>query len=380
MFYDSIRADLRTAKALAVGGREAFAKAGRILIPLKLQVIAERLGCTLEGDGDIEIARVAAIGDAGPGDLTFFANPKYAPQLRATRASAVILGERAERAPAPCAMLRTREPYLAFAHAVTLFADDWRPAPGADPRAFVADGAVIASDASVGPFAAIGERVRIGARTIVHPHVTIGRDVQIGDDCVIHAGVSIRERVRIGHRVVIQDGAVIGSDGFGFARRPDGTHEKIPQVGGVVIEDDVEVGANSTIDRPAVGETRIGAGTKIDNLVQIAHGVSIGRRVLLAGQVGIAGSSVVEDDVTLAGQVGVSGHITIGKGTIATAQTGIPNSVEPGSFISGYPAIANRDWLKSSAVFRQLPELRKALAELERRVAALEGNPDDSSS
>ena len=165
---------------------------------------------------------------------------------------------------------------------------------------------------------------------------------------------------------------MIGSDGFGFARRPDGTHHKIPQVGGVVIEDDVEVGANSTIDRPAVGETRIGAGTKIDNLVQIAHGVTIGRNVLLAAQVGIAGSTTVEDGVTLAGQVGVAGHLTLGKGMIASAQTGIPNSVEAGEFVSGYPAIPNRDWLKSSAVFRKLPELRKLVADLERRIEQLE--------
>jgi UDP-3-O-[3-hydroxymyristoyl] glucosamine N-acyltransferase len=333
---------------------------------LKLQILADRLGCALEGDGGIEVRRVAAIEDAGEGDVTFFANPKYGAELRATRASAVILGERAE--PAPCAMLRTPEPYVAFARAVALFADNHRPAPGVHPHACVAEGAIIAADAHVGPFAAIGERVRIGARTIVHPHVTIGREAEIGDDCVIHAGVSIRERVRIGNRVVIQDRAVIGSDGFGFARRADGTHEKIPQVGSVVIEDDVEVGANSTIDRPALGATRIGAGTKIDNLVQVAHGVTIGRNVLLAGQVGIAGSTVIEDDVTLAGQVGVSGHITIGKGTVATAQTGIPNSVEPGSFVSGYPAMPNRDWLKSSALFRRLPELRKAIADLERRL------------
>jgi UDP-3-O-[3-hydroxymyristoyl] glucosamine N-acyltransferase len=337
---------------------------------LKLQSIAERLGCTLEGDGRIEIVGVAALEDARPGDLTFFVNPKYAAELRTTHASAVILGEHAE--PAPCAMLRTREPYVAFGRAVALFADPWRPPAGVHPRAFVAEGARIASDASIGALTAVGERTQIGARTIVHPNVTIGRDVEIGDDCVIHAGASIRERVRLGNRVVIQDRAVIGSDGYGFARRADGTHEKIPQVGGVVIEDDVEVGAGSTIDRPAVGETRIGAGSKIDNLVQIAHGVVVGKRVLLAGQVGIAGSSVIEDDVTLAGQVGVSGHITIGKGTIATAQTGIPNSVEPGSFISGYPAIPNRDWLKSSAVFRKLPELRKALADLERRLSQLE--------
>jgi UDP-3-O-[3-hydroxymyristoyl] glucosamine N-acyltransferase len=349
---------------------DSIRSAGRQELTLKLQLIAESLGCRVEGDGTLEIARVAAIEDAGPGDLTFFVNPKYAPELRATRASAVILGEQAEAA--PCAMLRTREPYVAFARAVALFADPWRPAAGVHPRAHVEAGASIAADASIGAFVSVGEGARIGARTIVHPRVTIAHHAEIGDDCVIHAGASIRERVRIGNRVVIQDGAVIGCDGFGFARRADGTHEKIPQIGGVVLEDDVEVGANSAIDRPAVGETRIGAGTKIDNLVQVAHGVTIGRRVLLAAQVGIAGSTVVEDDVTLAGQVGVSGHITLGKGVVATAQTGIPNSVEAGAFVSGYPAIPNRDWLKASAIFRKLPELRRQLADLERRLGELE--------
>jgi UDP-3-O-[3-hydroxymyristoyl] glucosamine N-acyltransferase len=340
-----------------------------------LQEIAERLGCTLEGDGTIEITRVSRIEDAGPGDLTFFANPKYASELRATRASAVIAGDRAEGA--PCAVLRTREPYVAFGRAVALFAPKEAAAPGAHPTAYVAPSAVVAPDASIGALTVIEEGVRVGARTVVHPNVTVGRGASIGEDCVVHSGVSIRERVQVGNRVVVQNGAVIGSDGFGFARRGDGTHEKIPQVGTVVVEDDVEIGANSAIDRPAVGETRIGAGTKIDNLVQIAHGVAIGKRVLLAGQVGIAGSTTVEDDVTLAGQVGVSGHITIGKGVIATAQTGIPNSVEPGAFISGYPAIPNRDWLKASAIFRKLPELRKELAELQRRVAHLEGESGD---
>jgi UDP-3-O-[3-hydroxymyristoyl] glucosamine N-acyltransferase len=342
---------------------------------LKLQDIAGRLGCVLEGDGTIEISRVARIEDAGPGDLTFFANPRYASELRATRASAVILGERAE--PAPCAMLRTREPYVAFGRAVGLFVAKEVPVRGVHQRAYVAEGAVVAPEASIGAMAVVEEGARIGARTIVHPNVTIGRGAQLGEDCVVHSGASIRERVRVGNRVVVQNGVVIGSDGFGFARRPDGTHEKIPQVGDVVIEDDVEIGANSAIDRPAVGETRIGAGTKIDNLVQIAHGVVIGKRVLLAGQVGVAGSTTIEDDVTLAGQVGVSGHITIGKGVIATAQTGIPNSVEAGAFISGYPAIPNREWLTASAIFRRLPELRKALAELQRRLARLEGRSSD---
>ncbi len=337
---------------------------------MKLRDIAERLECRLDGDGEIEIQRVAGIEDAGPGDLTFFTNPKYARALRATGASAVILSEKAE--PAPCAMLRVSHPYLAFAKAVELFAQSNRPPAGIHRLADVAATAVVAPDAIVGPFTVVGDGARIGARTLVSPHVTIGAGAHIGDDCVIHSQVSIRERVQIGNRVVLQDGAVIGSDGFGFATKPDGTHYKIPQIGTVVIEDDVEIGANAAIDRPAVGATRIGAGSKIDNLVQVAHGVTVGRNVLLAAQVGIAGSTSIEDSVTLAGQVGVSGHITIGKGTIATAQTGIPNSVDAGSFISGYPAISNRDWLKSSAVFRKLPELRKAIADLDARLAQVE--------
>jgi UDP-3-O-[3-hydroxymyristoyl] glucosamine N-acyltransferase len=342
---------------------------------VKLQELAGRLECTLEGDGNVEISGVAAIEDAGAGDLTFFTNPKYGAALRTTAASAVIAGPGV--AGVPCAVLRSEQPYLTFARAVSLFADPWRPPAGVHPSALIGPGAAIAADASVGPFVVVGEGAMIGARTIVHSHVSIGRFAEIGDDCLLHAQVSVRERVRLGNRVVLQDGVVIGSDGYGFARDRDGTHRKIPQIGGVVIEDDVEIGANTTVDRPAVGETRISAGTKIDNLVQVAHGVHIGRNVLLAAQVGIAGSSVVEDQVTLAGQVGVAGHITVGKGTIATAQTGIPNSLEPGSFVSGYPAIANREWLKSAAIFRKLPEVRKLIADLERRVAELEGRRDE---
>src|SRR5688500_3759873 len=337
---------------------------------MQLKNLAERLGCRLEGDGTIDIERVAGIESAGPRDVTFFANNKYAPALRATKAGAVILGEDAEAA--PCAMLRAKNPYLAFAHAVEVFAEQWRPAPGVHPTAVVHSRAQVSADASIGEYVVVGEGARIGARTLVYPHAVIGRGAAIGDDCVIHALVSIRERVVLGNRVVVQDGAVIGSDGYGFARADDGSHHKIPQVGGVVVEDDVEIGANTAIDRPAVGETRIGAGSKIDNLVQIAHGVTVGRNVLLAAQVGIAGSTTLEDDVTLAGQVGVAGHLTLGKGVIATAQTGIPNSVGAGEFISGYPAIGNRDWLKSSAIFRKLPELKRAIADLERRIAEVE--------
>ena len=340
---------------------------------MKLHEIAARLQCALEGDGDVEIRRIAAIEDAQPGDLTFFVNPKYAPYVRDTRASAVILSERADLTPPPeVALLRTANPYLAFARAAEIFAPPAVVPPGIHPLASVAPTATVAADAGIAAFVSVGAGARIGARTMLFPHVTVGDGASIGDDCLLHARVSVRERVTIGHRVVVQDGAVIGSDGFGFARTAEGTHHKIPQAGGVVIEDDVEIGANTTIDRPAVGETRIGAGTKIDNLVQVAHGVKIGKEVLLAAQVGIAGSTRVEERVTLAGQVGVAGYLTIGAGVIATAQTGIPNSVDPGKLISGYPAIDNRDWLKSSAVFRRLPELKKTVADLQRRLDELE--------
>lgn len=337
---------------------------------MKLKDLATRLECRLEGNGDLDIARVSGIEHAGPGDLTFVANTRYLGLLRTTKADAVILGHDAPAA--PCAALRTDQPYLAFARAVALFADAARPAPGVDTRASIAADVVLGDAVSIAPFVSIGAGARIGARTILYPHVTIGPGAAVGEDCVLHSHASVRERCVLGHRVVVQNGAVVGSDGFGFVPLKDGTYQKIPQPAIVVIEDDVEIGANTTIDRPAVGETRIGAGTKIDNLVQIAHGVSVGRNVMLAAQVGIAGSSTLEDGVMLAGQVGVAGHLTIGKGTRATAQTGIPNSLDPGSFVSGYPAVDNREWLKSSAVARKLPQLKKRIAELEQRVASLE--------
>jgi UDP-3-O-[3-hydroxymyristoyl] glucosamine N-acyltransferase len=340
---------------------------------LRLTEIAEKLQCRLEGDGGIDITGVSGIEQARAGQLTFFANRKYAPELRETKASAVIVGEREDaEVPPGVARLRAANPYFAFARVVELFAPAQAAKPGVHRLADVSPSARIASDASVAAFVSIGDGACIGARTTIYPHVTIGPGAVVGDDCILHARVSIRERVVLGNRVVVQDGAVIGSDGFGFARREDGTHHKIPQIGGVVVEDDVEIGANSAIDRPAVGETRIGAGTKIDNLVQVAHGVTVGRDVLLAAQVGIAGSTTIEDRVTLAGQVGVAGHLTLGKGVIATAQTGIPNSVDAGAFISGYPAIDNRDWLKASAIFRRLPELKKTVSDLQKRLEEIE--------
>jgi UDP-3-O-[3-hydroxymyristoyl] glucosamine N-acyltransferase len=337
---------------------------------LKLRDLADRLHCRLEGDGDLDITRVAGIEDAGPGDLTFLANPKYASLVSETRASAIIVGN--DAAPAPCAMLRCDHPYRSFADALGVLGQSELPPPGVHPSAVVAPDARLGEDVSIGPLVVIGARAEIGDRAVLHPHVVIGAGARIGPDSILHARVSIRDRSILGARVVIQDGAVIGGDGFGFVTDSDGQHHKIPQQSIVVIEDDVEIGANTTIDRPAVGETRIGRGSKIDNLVMIAHGVQIGEGSILAAQVGIAGSSKLGRGVILAGQVGVAGHLEIGDRARATAQTGIPNSVESGALVSGYPAIDNREWLKAVAIFRTLPELKRRLNDLVGRLEALE--------
>ncbi len=337
---------------------------------MKLKELAKHLGCRLEGDGGVEIRRVAGLEQAEAGDISFFANPRYAPALRQTRASAVILDDDAPAA--PCAMLRTKEPYLAFANALSVFVPTAQPEPGVDRLSYVAPTAAMGRDVSIGSFSSVGKGARVGDRTVVYPNVCIGEGAIIGDDCVIHSHVAIRERVVVGNRVIIQNGAVIGGDGYGFVRRSDGTHQKIPQTAAVFIEDDVEIGANTTIDRPAIGETRIQAGAKLDNLVQIGHGVNVGRHALLAAQVGIAGSTTIGEGAMLGGQVGVGGHISIGKHAAAVGQSGITNSIPDKAFVSGYPAIDNKEWLKSSAIFRKLPAMRKKMAELEQRIVELE--------
>ncbi len=338
---------------------------------MTLRELAERLHCRLEGDGAIDIVRVASIEDAGPGDLTFLSNAKYASQLPTTRASAVIAD--AGVTGAPCAVLRTPQVYLAFADAVALLMTPARPAAGRSALASIDPSAALGAGVTVGPFVVIGPRARIGARTVLYPHAVIGAEATLGDDCDVRAGASIGDGCLIGHRVVLQDGVVIGGDGYGFAKRPDGTHRKIPQVGRVVIEDDVEIGANSTVDRPALGETRIGAGTKIDNLVQVAHGVTIGRNVLLAAQVGIAGSTVLEDDVVVAGQSGATGHVRLGKGAIVGAKSAVTKDVGPGEHVAGIPAVDVNEWREAAVLARRLPELRRSVASLEARLAELEG-------
>jgi len=337
---------------------------------VKLGELAARLGCELRGDGEVEIRSVAGLEEAGPGDLSFLANPRYADKLATTRAAAVVVAA-AGATPLPC--LLSENPYLAFARAVALLRPLPAPAPGVHASAQVDPSAVLGEGVHVGALAVVGPGACVGARSVLHPHVVLYEGAAVGEDCVLHAGVQLRERCRLGSRVVVQNGAVIGSDGFGFARDKDGRYHKFPQVGIVVVEDDVEIGALTAIDRAALGETRVGRGSKLDNLVQVGHSVTIGEDSVLAGQVGVAGSTRIGRRVTLAGQVGVAGHLEIGDGAVATAQTGIPSSVEAGAVVSGYPAIDNRGWLKSSAVFAKLPELQRRLRELERRVESLLG-------
>lgn len=337
---------------------------------MTLDELARRLGCRLEGDGTQPVTRVAGIEHAGPGDVTFLANRRYASRVLTTRASAIIASD--ELAHAPCAILRTPQVYLTFARAVALLTPPSRPAAGISGLASVDPSADIGAGVSIGPFAVVGPRATIGARTILRAHVVVDTGATIGEDCELHAHVSIREDVAIGRRVIIQNGAVIGSDGFGFARRQDGTHEKIPQVGRVVIEDDVEIGANAAIDRPAVGETRIGAGTKIDNLVQVAHGVRLGRNVLLAAQSGIAGSTTLGDGVIMAGQSGATGHIELGAGAIVGAKSAVTKDVAPASHVAGVPAVDVAEWREATVLVRRLPDLRRAVAALDARLAAIE--------
>jgi UDP-3-O-[3-hydroxymyristoyl] glucosamine N-acyltransferase len=334
---------------------------------LKLADLAPRLGATLRGNGATDVFRVRGIEEAGPGDLSFVSNARYLGKLATTRASAVIVAKDVE-----CIVpsLLTDNPYLAFARAVGILHESPRPPAGVHASAQVDPTAVLGEGVHVGALAVVGPRVRLGARSVVHPHVTLYADVVVGDDCVLHSGAQVREACRLGNRVIVQNGAIVGADGFGFAKDEAGRYHKIPQVGIVVIEDDVEIGALTAVDRAALGETRIGRGTKLDNLVQIGHSVKVGRDTAVAAQVGVAGSATIGDRVILAGQVGVVGHLKIGDGVIVTAQSGVPGDVEPGAVISGSPAFPNREWLKSIAVFPRLPELLRRLRALEK---SLEG-------
>ena len=336
---------------------------------MKLSEIATKLDCVLNGDGDIEITAVVGIEEAGAGHLTFVSNPKYASKAKTTAASAIIVS--ADFAELPIATLRHANPYLTFARAIELFYTLPKAHPGIDEAAYVAPTAKVGDGASIGPFVVIEDEVVIGANCTIYPFVHISRGARIGDNFKAYSHCSVREFCQIGNNVILQDGAKIGSDGFGYAKQADGSYYKIVQSGIVVLEDDVEVAANATVDRATIGETRVKRGAKIDNLVQVGHASEVGENTLLCAQVGLAGSSKVGRDVVLAGQVGVAGHLTIGDKAIATAQTGIPNDIDPGAVVSGYPAIDNRTWLKSSAVFKRLPELLKRIEALEKKSPTL---------
>jgi UDP-3-O-[3-hydroxymyristoyl] glucosamine N-acyltransferase len=330
---------------------------------MKLSEIAKALGCTLAGDGEIEISGVAGLEEAGPTHLTFISNPRYLPLVKTARAAAIIVGREADRPGVPA--LVSENPYLDFARALELFYQPPRPEPGIHPTAVIAPTARLGSEASVGPYAVVGENVRIGDRALLHGHVVLYEGVEIGDDFCAHAFAVVREFCRIGKRVVLQNGVIVGADGYGFARRADGSHQKIPQAGIVVIEDDVEIQAHTCIDRAAVGETRIGRGSKIDNLVQIGHACHVGENAIICAQTGIAGSTVLGNNVVLAGQVGIINHLRIGDGAQVTAQSGVGSDVAAGQKISGSPAFDNRHWLRATAVFQRLPELQRAVRELE---------------
>jgi len=341
---------------------------------MKLGEIAVRLGCELSGDKLIDITGVAGMEHAGPGELTFLANPKYAHKVKLTRAAAILVSEPVRDA--PIASLVSRNPYLDFARALELFYQPPRPAPGIHPLAFVAESAEIGEGASIGPFAVVGERVRLGRNAVLHPHAVIYEGASIGDDFLAHSHAVVREFCRIGDRVILQNNVVVGGDGFGFAKRGDGTHQKIVQSGITVIEDDVEVQSLTSVDRATVGETRVKRGAKIDSLVQVGHACVVGERNIICAQTGLAGSSILGDDVLLAGQVGVSGHLTIHDGAIVYAQSGVGGDVPAGARISGSPAFAANEWLRTITAFPKLPELLKTVRDLRKRIEQLEnGKP-----
>jgi len=347
-------------------------------LSFKLGELAEIVGGDIEGDADVEINGVAGIREAKAGDITFVANPKYEGFLESTLASAVI-GSPSMECDRP--VLRIENPYLAYLKVLNLFAEELTPKyPREVHQAAVVEGdAALGDNVAIGPFCQVCAEVSIGDNSTVLAGTFIGKDVRIGRDCLIYPNVTIREGCRIGDRVIIQPGAVIGADGFGFAK--DGqTHHKVPQIGRVIIEDDVEIGANSAIDRATTGDTVVKRGSKIDNLVQIAHNVVVGEDSILAAQVGIAGSTELGKNVVLAGQAGLVGHITIGDGAMVGAQGGVTKSVPPNTAVSGYPAREHKKARRLWAITNRLPDLFERVKDLERKLGLLEeGKSLDSS-
>lgn len=334
---------------------------------MKLAVLAEKLGASLtpatgkslSGVESLEITGVAGLEKAGPQEVSFLTNLKYSHSAKTSKAAALLVEPGAPDFPLPT--LRVANPYLAFARALEIFHPMRHFPPGVHATAVVSPSAKIGARSHVGAYAVVGDDVVIGEEAVLLPHVVVYPGARIGKRFFAHAHAIVREGCLLGDDVTLQNGAVIGADGFGFAKNGDGRWNKILQTGPAVLEDAVEVQANACVDRASVGETRIAKGAKIDNLVQVGHGSTVGENSLLCAQVGLAGSTTVGKNVILAGQVGVAGHLTIGDGAVATAQTGIPNDVAPGAVVSGYPAMDNKMWLRTVAAVNRLPELIRKL-------------------
>jgi len=348
------------------------------LTQLSLAELAGRIGAAVRGDGARRVSGVAPLGTAGPDQVAFYANPRYLSELETSSAGAVIVSEDdAAHVPSGAARLVAAQPYVAFAKASALFHRELEVAPGIQPGAMVDATAEVHPTAAICPGAYVGPGARIGARTTVHAGAGALHFARVGEDCVLWPGAVVRERCVVGNRVILQPNAVVGSDGFGFAFDLEGDgsgpmHRKVPQAGIVRIEDDVEVGACTCIDRATLGETVIGRGTKIDNLVQVAHNVRVGPLTLLVAQCGISGSTELGQGVILAGQVGVVGHLKLGDGARVGAQSGVSRDLADGETVSGSPAIAHRDWLRMSAALPRVPELIRQVRRLAQRVEELE--------
>jgi UDP-3-O-[3-hydroxymyristoyl] glucosamine N-acyltransferase len=342
---------------------------------MKLSEVAQKLGCRLEGSPNVEIRGVAGIEHAQAGQVTFLANRRYFPLLKTTRASAVLVEEGISLARdaslPPLAALRSGNPYMAFAKALELFYQAPRYAPGIHPTAIIAKSARIGEGAHVGPYCYVDEGVEIGRNAVLHSSVTIYRGAKIGNDFFAHAHSVVREFCQIGNGVILQNGVIIGGDGFGFAKQKDGTWYKMLQSGPAILEDDVEVQANSCVDRATVGETRIERGAKLDGLVLVGHASRVGPNTMLCGQVGLAGSTKVGANCIFAGQSASSGHLSVGDKSVVYGQSGLPGDLPPGSVVAGSPAVDSRLWLKFTAALNRLPDLQKRVRDLEAEVERL---------
>jgi UDP-3-O-[3-hydroxymyristoyl] glucosamine N-acyltransferase len=335
---------------------------------MKLGELATKLGAELRGDAELEITGVKGIEEAGPAEVTFVANPKYAGLARKTRAAAVLVEP--EFPEIEAATLRLKNPYLAFSRALGFFYQPPVYAPGIHPTAVIDPTAVIGEGAHIGAYVVIGPRVKLGAQATLLPHVVLYSGVEAGRNLFAHAHAVVREDCILGDNVTLENGVIIGADGFGFAKNEDGHWEKIPQSGPVRLGNRVDVQANATIDRATVGETRIGDGTKVDNLVQVGHASHVGENTLICAQTGLAGSSIIGNNVILTGQTGVAGHCSVGDGVILTAQSAVSHDIPAGKIISGSPGFDNRVWLRAVSLFQRLPELAKRLDRVEKKLAA----------